>query len=122
MGENIVFKKMKRGDVFAVFIVFSIAVLLFFTPLSHSGGNMVMIKTESVTYRYPINEDRQLTLNENGISLTVVIENGFVYVKESTCKDKICMHGKLHGGGCIVCLPAKTIVQIETGGADAVAG
>ncbi len=122
MGENIVVKKIKLGDVFAIFITCVLGILLIFTPFSHDNGAIITIETENSVYHYPIIENREVVLNENGIRLTVVINDGTVFVKDSTCKDKICTRSKLNGKGCIVCLPSKTIIKISSEGVDAVAG
>ncbi|MDE5855798.1 MAG: NusG domain II-containing protein, partial [Anaeroplasmataceae bacterium] len=38
-----------------------------------------------------------------------------VYVKASSCKDKVCMHqGKIHSAGqTITCLPQRVFIQLE---------
>ena len=47
-------------------------------------------------------------------NLTVVIEDGCVFVKDSTCRDGTCEHtGKIsRAGQSIVCLPAETVISI----------
>ncbi|MBR6534796.1 MAG: NusG domain II-containing protein [Clostridia bacterium] len=122
MGEDIVALKIKKGDVFAIFIVLVLAAAAFFIPMEKSGDK-VNIKTDKASYVYFLNEDRRITLEENGISLTVVIENGEVYVENSTCRDGVCKKSSpISDGGCIVCLPAHVVIQISSGGADAIAG
>lgn len=51
----------------------------------------------------------------NGIQLCVVCENGSVFVEQSGCPDKICVHkGHIHTvGDTIVCLPARTVVEVK---------
>ena len=122
MGEDIVALKIKKGDVFAIFIVLIIAAVTFFIPIEKSADK-VNIKTDKASYVYFLNEDRRITLEENGITLTVVIENGEVYVENSTCRDKLCRKTPpISNSGCIVCLPARVVIQISNGGADALAG
>ena len=122
MGEDIVALKIKKGDVFAIFIVLIIAAVTFFIPIEKSADK-VNIKTDKASYVYSLNEDRRITLEENGITLTVVIENGEVYVENSTCRDKLCRKTPpISNSGCIVCLPARVVIQISNGGADALAG
>ena len=62
----------------------------------------------------------------NGFSLTVVVENGFVRVEDSTCPDLICQnHDPISKAGeQIVCLPARIVVSVtgEEAEIDAYAG
>ena len=122
MGEGIVSRKLKPGDVLAILFVLVIAVLLMFF-LPSSNGGVVKITTNDDIYTYSLYEDRIIELSENGIKLTVVIENGCVYVSDSDCRDGICKsHGKIKDKGCIVCLPAGVVIETDGGEVDAVAG
>lgn len=60
------------------------------------------------------NNTRKEIEGENGIRLSVVVENGSVYVEHSDCPDKICVNkGKISDAGdTIVCLPARTVVEV----------
>lgn len=121
MSESIAEFKIKHGDVFAIFIVLLLAVAVLLVPIG--GGDSVCIRTDSKTYVYPLYEDRQIDLTENGVSLTVVIKEGSVYVSQTTCRDKICLHTQpIKDGGCIVCLPAHVSIEITDTEADAIAG
>ena len=59
------------------------------------------------------NENKEI--NVNGTN-TVVIENGAVYMKDSTCKNHVCIDtGKIsETKDTIVCLPNKIVVTIES--------
>ncbi len=123
MGEGIVSRKLKAGDTFAVLFVLVAALLLIFILPQEGNADTVSIKTENAVHTYSLFEDRVISLSENGTELTVVIENGEVYVKESTCRDGICKaHGRISKKGCIVCLPAGVVIETDAKGDDAVAG
>ncbi len=123
MGESIVSKKMKFGDAFAALFVIAFAfALLVFLPRDNSV-NTVYITTQNSKYAYSVVDDRTVNLSENGIDLTVIISNGDVFVERSTCPDGICTSlGKIRKNGCIVCLPAKVIIELKSEEVDAVAG
>ncbi len=123
MGESIVSKKLKFGDAFAALFVIALAFAIFaFLPKSNSG-NTVYITTQNHKYAYSVFDDREVKLSENGIDLTVIISNGEVFVESSTCPDGICTSsGKLRKNGCIVCVPAKVIIELDSEEVDAVAG
>jgi len=46
---------------------------------------------------------------------SIQIKDGFVFVKKSSCKNKLCeLHGKIsHPGNMIACAPNKLIVRVE---------
>lgn len=85
--------------------------LAVFSLLPVGRGSEVAIAVAGNTRRYPLSEDAEIKLD----SLTVVIEGGEVYVRDSACPDKICEHtgriSRVHEK--IVCLPAGVIVSIE---------
>ena len=75
---------------------------------------------------YSLSEARELTFSSNGVTLTVVIENGEVFVKESDCPDGVCVAGGRisKSGETILCAPAKILLTVKggDGNVDFVAG
>ncbi len=123
MGEGIVSRKLRLGDVFAVLSVLTLAVLIVLALPSSGSASTVRITSENGVQTYSVYEDRVIKLSENGIDITVVIDGGSVYVSDSTCRDGICKaHGKINGKGCIVCLPAGVVIETDSKEVDAVAG
>ncbi len=123
MGEEIVSRKLKLGDFFAALFVLSVSFLLMLILPSDDGASTVSITIGNDVCTYSLYEERTINISENGIELTVVIENGSVYVSESTCRDGICRsYGKISGKGCIVCLPAGVVIETDFKEVDAVAG
>ena len=55
-------------------------------------------------------------------SMTVVVEDGKVYVSHSDCPEQLCVHSAplTAAGGMTVCLPNKVIVKIDSGEVDAI--
>ncbi len=89
------------------------------------GGEQVVIETAGqVPVTYDLAVPTVVTVaGENGISLTITIENGRVRVTESGCPDRVCVHtGWLsRGGQSAVCVPAGVTVRV-VGGDNAVDG
>lgn len=109
---------LKKADIIPIAAVLAAAVILIFV-FSAKPSNTVRITCAGCVYEYPLSENRTIELEENGISLTVVIENGSVRVEKSTCRDQICVH--THAGN-IVCMPARVVITLEDGEYDYVAG
>ena len=109
---------MKKADIIPIAVVIAAAVILAFAFVPR-GADTVRISCENAVYEYPLNENRRVELNENGISLTVLIENGKVSVEKSSCRDQICVH--THAGN-IVCMPARVVITVGDGDYDYVAG
>lgn len=105
--------KLKKGDI-AVIIVclcfFIISVIACFF-LKSSGKTVKIYENNNLKYSYSIYDEREIKLSHN----TVVIKNGYVFMKHSTCKNQICVKSgkKSKSRECIVCLPNKVIIEIE---------
>ena len=63
---------------------------------------------------YPLETDRTISILEN--NMTIVIENGYCYVLESNCMNKICVHSKeiSKSGERIVCAPNKVTIIVKS--------
>lgn len=77
---------------------------------------------------FSLSEDREIFLEHNGYHLTLIIENGTAFVRESDCPDRVCQsRGEIaRNGDTIVCAPAGISVTVHSeekgGDADAIAG
>lgn len=108
--------------------VITAGVILLFP--SDSVGNRVIIKTDGNIYRFSLAEDRTERITSNGYDLTVVIEDGKVFVSESTCPDKLCVKAGATNSSVkpVVCVPANVLISVEGNGdgggsdADVIAG
>lgn len=83
---------------------------------NRSRGSTAEVRVaEETVMKLPLDKDcrREIT-GYGGIRLTIVVENGSVYVEASECPDKICVRkGRINDiGDTIVCMPARTVVQV----------
>ncbi|MDD6213585.1 MAG: NusG domain II-containing protein [Firmicutes bacterium] len=105
---------MKKKDFFIVFIGIFVAVIcLLFQRFTQSGSGKAIITVNGRIYREcPMSTDIEIDINGTNIA---VIENGEIYMKSSTCPDKICIHqGKIHDSSkSIVCLPNGVVIRVE---------
>ena len=110
-------KKRLLLDAALILALLILAGVLYFclTPKEEEGACAVVIVNGEEAARYPLSKNGTFPLN--GGTNTLVIENGYAWMTESQCPDKICEHmGKIHlNGQMIVCLPNGVIVTVEGG-------
>ncbi|MGI6167193.1 MAG: NusG domain II-containing protein [Eubacteriales bacterium] len=126
---GVVRTKISPGDIIATAAVLLAAVFLLAAgSFSGSGAGYVEITVRSRgTERFDLYHDREIEIESNGITLTVKIENGGVWVGHSDCPDQVCVYtGRIEKGGeSIICAPAGVAITITGGGGrdvDHVAG
>ncbi len=114
-----------------------VALLLLFCLLSFLPGLAGKRKTgEEGTVRitcrgricgeYPLWENREIRIEEEGAYNLIRIEQGEVRVTDASCRDRICVHTRpiRYHGESIICLPnylSVDIVSTEEGDYDAIA-
>ena len=109
-------KKYLRNDIILIasVILLSLLTIFIFNANKKEGGTAVVIKNGKEVASYPLNKDTEIRL-ENGDEFNIlVIEDGYAYIKEASCPDKICVNNtkKKYNGETLVCLPNKTTVKI----------
>ncbi len=120
-----VFDCLRPLDVVICLAVLLLAVLLLLLPFFGGEGKALSVTVGGETTRYPLSEDRELTLSNNGYTLTVCMENGQAWVSHSNCPEGICRRtGKIsRTGETILCSRADILLSVlGEGGFDAVAG
>lgn len=97
----------------AVIVLF--AALIFVLLRQGSGKKVVIYVDGKEEGTYSLFEDREIKIKGALGENTLVIENGYIYMKEAVCPDKVCVHkGRTNiVNDPIVCLPGKIIVVIE---------
>ncbi len=76
------------------------------------GGSTVTVSVNSeIVYKASLYKNNEITL-KNG---TVIIENGYVYMRAAACDNQICVNtGKINKvGQQIVCLPNKILIEVS---------
>ena len=113
-------------DLIIIIAVVLLALALFLLPfLTRDEGKTVSVTAKnagasSTLYEGALAVNKRLEFENNGIKLTVVIEGGEVYVTESSCDDRVCVHsGKISlSGQSIICAPAGIVINIGGGDGD----
>ena len=104
----------KKADVIMLICLVFVSLLLFAVMLliPKNSGDTLVITVDGKEYcRLPLSVDTEIPLNGN----TVIIENGYAYMKNANCPDKICINqGKINKiGQTVVCLPNSVILEVE---------
>lgn len=109
----------RKRDFLLFFVLIFISLLILFARrhlLPQNGVRVLVFQDGALLHEYALHENRTETIPApHGGSNTLHIENGFVYVTDATCPDKICEHsGKISlPGEIIACLPNLLLIQIS---------
>lgn len=108
----------KKDTILIGLIIFISVVLLLFTiNINQEKGAKVLVIVDGKTKEsFPLSNDIEYNITiENDSFNLLVIKDGFAYIKESDCKDNICVnHKKIHLiDETIICLPHKLVIQIS---------
>ena len=81
------------------------------------SGNVAEIRVDNeIVKTLDLSQNTKITVQgKNNIKLVVVVDDGSIYVKSSECPDKICVNkGRISKEyETIVCLPARTIIEVK---------
>lgn len=119
------FSCLRPADLLVCAVVLALAVLLLLLPILRGEGVELAITVDGETTIYSLRENRELTLSNDGYTLTVCIENGEAFVSSSNCPEGVCRRtGKISSmGETILCSRAGILLRVlGEGGYDAVAG
>ena len=121
---------MKRGrnDLILIALLLALAAgLWLWTGRPGERGGWVVVTVDGTeTARYPLWEDRQVTIGEGDYNVLTISE-GTAAVTEANCGDHTCVRtGTVsRAGESIICLPHRLVIEIAGGAAgapDAVTG
>ena len=81
------------------------------------SGNIAEIRVDNeVIQTLDLSKNTKITVQgKNNITLVIIVDNNSVYVESSECPDKICVNkGRISKEyETIVCLPARTIIEVK---------
>lgn len=112
---------MKKGDYVTIIMIIFSAVFIFFLTtnkfIKDSDNKDVLITIDGEFYaKEKLNDKvyKEFEIDSKYGKNEVIIQNGFVHIHESDCKDNICIKkGKISKiGDSIICLPNRLIVKI----------
>ena len=108
-------------DWIAFAAVLLLAALLAILPLlTARTGALLVVTTPEGEMLYPLSQNDCFEIVSKGITLSVVIEDGAAYVKESTCPDGVCRSTRpiSKSGETVLCAPAGVTLTVRGGDGD----
>lgn len=108
-------------DWIAFAAVLLLAALLAILPLlTARTGALLVVTTPEGEMLYPLSQNDCFEIVSQGITLSVVIEDGAAYVKESTCPDGVCRSTRpiSKSGETVLCAPAGVTLTVRGGDGD----
>ena len=122
----------KKADIILLIVILAIGIPMSVLSLTAgTGGDKVKISADGQVYGiYPLDEDGEIEVTEDGHTNHITIKDGQVSMSYSTCRNQVCVNtGAIsHTKDAIVCLPNRVVVEIissgkgKGGGADVISG
>ena len=108
---------MKKGDIILILLILLVAGSAFgiYRAFTGSGGGEAVVYVDGEEEgRYSLNEDQ--TIEINGGTNTLVIENGSASMEKADCPDQVCVHhrGISRDGESIICLPNRVVISVDS--------
>ncbi len=108
----------KKSDFIILGVVICVTAICFTLFKQPSDKALAEIRLNGMSVlKLPLNTDTSVnldTLNADFPNIKLVVSDGYIYIEEADCYDKVCVHtGKINSKyQSIVCLPNKLIVNI----------
>jgi hypothetical protein len=112
-----------RNDIILVVVILVLSLAFYFIYRAFNSSNELVCKIyqdQELKYEIALDHSEEIIIDIDDDKIIIEIDKTGVYVKESSCEDKICVNqGKItRGGQIITCLPNKVYIKLEGKGAD----
>lgn len=111
----------KKGDIIILVILVAVIVVsIVFATRPRSATVAKVFVDGRLVYSLDLSKNTDIELLDG--RMTICVEDGKVFVKDSDCKEQLCVHSApISGeGGMIVCLPNKVVIKVATEEVDAI--
>ena len=100
--------------VFALFLAVAVSSVVALRK-NRSGSPLLVVNTPHGEYVYPLDKNREVSLEGLLGDSVLVIQDGKAFFKESPCPNQICVQTSAlsHNGDWSACLPNQIIMHIE---------
>ncbi len=112
-----------KNDIILIIVLIILSLIIYFIYNSINKKDELFCKiyeNQELKYEIKLDHSEDIIIEDDEIKIIIEINEDYVLVKESNCKDKICVNqGKITKGGQIItCLPNKIYIKLEGKGAD----
>lgn len=115
----------KKNIIATIMIIVMVIVCITFMLInkysSETGLYASVRVSNKALYTLNLQEQNEILINgANNVTVTIKTGNGCIWVEHSECPDKICEKmGKIsHTNENIICLPAETVIEIQSSDND----
>lgn len=111
----------KKGDIIILLLLIVVVIITIVFATRPKNATVAEIYVEGrLAYSLDLSTNADIELLDG--RMTISVENGRVFVKNSDCKEQLCVHSApISGeGGMIVCLPNKVVIKVATEEVDAI--
>ena len=112
------FIKKHKFDIIIIGIlsVLALTFVIVFYAFKTDGQYVTVTVNKVKTEKYSLNINGEYKIGNDDNFNILVIKNGFAYIKEASCPDKLCVHqGKVKSNGeQLICLPNKVIITVTS--------
>ena len=108
---------LKKGDLIMIAVILGVAGIAAILIMNQKKGNEVIIISGDNEIIYSLDEDQTIRIDSSDGGYNIIaIEDRRAYVKESDCKNQICVNHKpvYKNHESIVCVPHKLMVEIKS--------
>ncbi len=110
------FLKKHKFDILLIgsLVLLALIFVISFQLLKSEGSYVSVTVNKIETKTYSLSENREYKILNGDEYNILVIKDGYAYIKEASCPDKLCVHqGKVKNNGeQLICLPNKTIITV----------
>lgn len=97
-----------------IFLVCILAIVIISSQTLQGGSGYVQIQSEKATFRYSLENSREITVDGPLGHTHIVIEDGKAHILDSDCPTKSCTHQSpiFKSNAWIACLPNMVLLTI----------
>ena len=107
---------LKIGDILLMAVILLSALFLFVLPFfaEEAATAEIVIAESGEIKTISLDKNQTYDITTRGVTLTVCVEDGMVFVSHSDCRDGICRNTPpiSRAGQTIVCAPAGVVVRV----------
>lgn len=109
----------KKNDLILIIslLLFALLFLLVILGRGEKGGVVLVSVNGEVNKEFNLSEEISYRINiGDGRYNMLIIKDGYAYISEASCPDKICVNHKRiqKSGETIICAPNKVVVEIKS--------